>query len=239
MTGHIIRVYDFENTDLEPPAQVIEVGYCDVVQTDGGWIVQRPVSWLCGTNQPMSPAARAAHHIRAEEIAGRTPYVAADMWAHTKAAGVSAVAAHNCEHEAKFWGDPELPVICTYKAALRVWPDAPGHSNGVLRYWLEDQGLTTPDHDLTMPPHRAGPDAYVTALTLAALLQSVSAREMTGWTKEPRLFPTNPIEGQNKEKGKPWPEVTMGLLSWIANTATLGEDLRWNAQREIDRRRAH
>lgn len=233
--AHIIRVYDFENTDMDPPGEVIEVGYCDVIQHTNGWAVQKPVSWLCGSDQPMSPGARSAHHIRPEEIAGLAPYVAAEMWERAKVEGVAVVAAHNCDHEAKWWGEPALPVICTYKAALRVWPDAPSHANGSLRYWLEDQGLTAPDHGLTMPPHRAGPDAYVTAWTLAALLAKVSAREMVAWTREPRLLPTCPI---GKERGKKWADVDGGFLDWMIRQPTMEEDLKWNARRELERRRA-
>ncbi len=233
--SHVIRVYDFENTDMDPPAEVIEVGYCDLIQYGGGWAVQKPVSWLCGSDQPMSAGARAAHHITAAEIAGLAPFVAADMWERAKVEGVSVVAAHNADHESKFWGVPALPVICTLKAALRVWPAAPAHSNGVLRYWLEDQRLTSPSHDLTMPPHRAGPDAYVTAITLAALLVSATARDMIAWTREPRLLPTCPI---GKFRGKPWPDVDAGFLRWMLDQAGMEADLKWNARRELDRRSA-
>lgn len=230
----IIRVYDFENTDFDPPAGVIEVGYCDLIQSDGGWAVQKPVSWLCGTDQPMSPSARAAHHISPAELEGLAPYVAADMWGRAVEEGVSVVAAHNADHEAKFWGEARLPVICTYKAAMRVWPQAPSFSNGALRYWLEDQGATAPDHALTMPAHRAGPDAYVTAVTLAALLSNVTAREMVGWTREPAAHPTCPI---GEWRGKPWAEVDAGFLRWMVNKP-VEPDLVWNAQRELDRRAA-
>ena len=51
--------------------------------------------------------------------------------------------------------------------ALRVWPEAPRHSNQVLRYW---RGMRL-DHARAMPPHRAGPDAWVTAHILADLAQ--------------------------------------------------------------------
>lgn len=234
MSGHIIRVIDFENTDFEPPAQVIEVGYCDVVQTDAGWRVGRPVSWLCGTDKPISPGARSAHHIRASEVDGLAPYDAAAMWAQAVADGVSVVAAHNSEHEAKFWGEPALPVICTFKSAMRVWANAPSFSNGALRYWLEDQGYTSPDHEMTMPPHRAGPDAYVTACTLAALLVEVTAREMAAWTKEPCAWPTCPI---GEWRGKPWAEVDAGFLRWMISKP-VEPDLVWNARRELDRRSA-
>lgn len=232
--SNVVRVYDFENTDFDPPAQVIEVGYCDLIQHNGGWAIQKPVSWLCGTDQPMSPGARSAHHIRPEEIAGLPPYVAEDMWDRAVSEGVTVVAAHNLEHEAKFWGDARLPTLCTYKASMRVWPQAPSFSNGALRYWLEDQGETAPDHALTMPSHRAGPDAYVTACTLAALLSRVTARDMIAWTREPRVFPTCPI---GKEwRGKPWAQVDSGFLQWMTRQADMEADLKWNANRELTRR---
>jgi exodeoxyribonuclease X len=144
------------------------------------------------------------------------------------------VAAHNLEHEAKFWGEPSLPVLCTFKAAMRVWPAAPSFGNGALRYWLEDQGLTAPDHAQTMPPHRAGPDAYVTACTLAALLTQVTAKEMVAWTREPACWPTCPI---GEWRGKPWAEVDAGFLRWMVNKP-VEPDLVWNAKRELDRRHA-
>src|SRR5690606_31559791 len=94
----------------------------------------------------------------------------------------AAVVAHNWAFEAAFLGDQQTPAICTLKAALRVWPDAPSHSNSVLRYWLEDQGLLSLDHETAMPPHRAGPDAYVTAHILKTLLAAgATGREMIAW----------------------------------------------------------
>lgn len=234
MTGHVIRVYDFETSDMDPPAEVIEVGLCDLLQTAEGWFPQSPVSWLCGTAQPLGPGARAAHHISAAELEGWPPFDRAALWERAAAEGASVVAAHNLEFEAKYWGAATLPLLCTYKAALRVWPAAPSHSNGALRYWLEDQGLIAPDHDKTMPAHRAGPDAYVTAWLLKALLAHATAAEMVAWTKEPRLLPTCPI---GKFRGKPWPEVEAGFLTWMLNQASMEEDLKWNARRELDRRR--
>ena len=48
------------------------------------------------------------------------------------------------------------------------------HSNQVLRYWL---GLRL-DADLAMPPHRAGPDAYVTAHLLLRMMALASVEQM-------------------------------------------------------------
>jgi exodeoxyribonuclease X len=230
----LIRVIDFETTGMEPPAQVCEVGRCDVLGDTGEpWSVLAPASILCSVDA-MPPEVRAVHHISLAETKEGLPFSAPILWAEAEAARASVVAAHNADFEGKFWGPPTLPVLCTYKAALRVWPHAPSHSNGALRYWLEDQELIAPAHHLTMPPHRAGPDAYVTAHILTALLKEATARQMVAWTKEPRLLPTCPL---GKFRGKPWPEVETGFLSWMLGQPTMEEDLKWNARRELDRRR--
>lgn len=228
----VLRVIDFETSGMEPPAaQVVEVGYCDLTRNDDGvWSVGQPVSWLCGVSA-MPPEVRAVHHITLAEVAGLAPFDPASV----VAPHCAAVVAHNWSFEAAFLGDQQTPAICTLKAALRVWPDAPSHSNTVLRYWLEDQGLLSLDHDTAMPPHRAGPDAYVTAHILKALLAAgATGREMIAWTQEPRLLPTCPI---GKFRGQKWADVEAGFLNWMLAQASMEEDLKWNARRELERRR--
>lgn len=222
----IIRVVDFETTGVEPPAEVCEVGFCDL------HLEERkidPPNWrLCGV-QSMPPEVRAIHHIPFEECRGLEPFNSEWM----SSSDVSAFAAHNAAFEVKFF-TPTIPVICTYKAALRVWPTAPAHNNGTLRYWLQDQGLIAPEHSLTQPAHRAGPDAYVTANILSALFNAgVTGREMVAWTKEPPLLPTCPI---GKFRGKPWSEVEAGFLGWMLRQETMEDDLKWNSRQEIARR---
>lgn len=229
-----LRVIDFETTGMDPPAEVVEVGYCDLTQlADRSWSVGEPESWLCAVAS-IPPETRAVHHISMDDIVGAMSFDRAALLADDIAP--SAIVAHNYDFEAKFLGDHGLPTICTLKAALRVWPTAPAHSNGVLRYWLEDQGLLSLDHATAMPPHRAGPDAYVTAHILKALFEAgATGREMVAWTKEPRLLPTCPI---GKFRGVAWADVEAGFLNWMLAQATMEEDLKWNARREIDRRRA-
>ena len=223
----IIRVIDFETSGTEPPeAEVCEVGICDLHLVERR--IDEPKSWLCGV-KVMPPEVRAVHHISLAECEGKQPF----NIGMAMAPGIAAIAAHNSEFETKFFESP-VPVICTYKAALRIWPDAPSHSNGALRYWLEDQGKIAPVHHLTQPAHRAGPDAYVTAHLLLALIDAgATGRDMIAWTKEPRLLPKCPI---GKFRGQPWSEVEAGFLGWMLRQPTMEEDLKWNAQREIARR---
>lgn len=231
----IVRVIDFETTGMEPPAEVIEVGWCDIQNEGAGWVVQTPWSQMCGVKS-IPPEVRAVHHIRLEDVAGSPSFTTDDIWMRAEIHKVDIVAAHNLEFEAKFYGTAKLPVLCTYKAALRVWPHAPSHSNGALHYWLEDQGVIPRlDEAFSMPPHRAAPDAYVTAHILIALLEEATAKQMVAWTKEPRLLPTCPL---GKFRGKPWPEVESGFLNWMLQQPTMEDDLKWNARRELDRRAA-
>lgn len=231
----IIRVVDFETTGTEPSegAEVCEVGTCDLHLEERR--VHIPRTWLCGV-KAMPPEVRAVHHISLAECDGwdafdPTTLTSERLNAHAE---IDAIAAHNSEFELKFFASP-VPVICTYKAALRVWPEAPSHSNGALRYWLEDAGKIAPSHAMTQPAHRAGPDAYVTAHILCALFDAgATGRDMIAWTKEPRLLPKCPI---GKFRGQPWSEVEAGFLNWMLGQASMEADLKWNAQRELDRRR--
>lgn len=199
---------------------------CDFILD--GRSIMLPCSRLCRV-QTMPPEVRAIHHITFEQCRDCEPFDPNEilLWP------CDAFAAHNSAFEAKFC--PALaskPVICTYKAALRVWPDAPGHGNFALYYWLQDQGSVGALGEIQA--HRAGPDAYVTAHLLRALFDAGhTGREMVAWTKEPALLPRCPI---GKFRGMAWSEVDAGFLGWMLRQPDMGEDLRWNAEREIARR---
>lgn len=228
----MIRVLDFEATGLEDDAQVCEVGTCDLVP--GTLEIRNPRSWLCRVDF-MPPATRAVHHIRAQNTWWSPPYDRRVLFEEAVRDGVTCWAAQSCTFEEKFIIG-HIPMVCTHKAALRVWPEAPGHSVFALLYWLEDQGLVEYDRELAHPPHRAGPDAYATALLLRAMMQrGVTGRDLFEWTRQPRLLPTCPI---GVWRGYRWPEIEYSFLTWITSKWGMDPDIRWNAQREIDRRNA-
>lgn len=223
------RVIDIETTGMEPPAEIIEIGWQDVIADDQGVRLGATGSALYGALNGIPPETMAVHHITPAMVLGCPPCLRFDV--DGVIAGADVLVAHNAAFEAQ-WFTPEIcvavPFLCTLKAASRVWPEAPGHSNSVLRYWL--------GHDLderAMPPHRAQPDAYVTAHILLSLLERASAADMLAWTQEPRVMPTCPI---GKFRGKPWSEVEAGFLNWMLAQATMEADLKWNARRELDRR---
>lgn len=229
-----IRVIDLETTGTDPDAKVIEYGWCDYdVETR---TISDPKSELFYVDT-IPPESRAIHHIRKQDILDTAhpfdPF--GDVFMPSDTMAISFFAAHNSKFECQFLGDLEnRHMICTYKAALRMFPDAPAHSNGALRYWLEDAGKLSLDYAKAYPEHRAGPDAYITAHLLKALFEAgATGREMVMWTREYALLPRCPI---GEWRGKPWSEVDGGFLGWMVRKVDMEADLKWNAQLEIDRR---
>lgn len=98
--------------------------------------------------------------------------------------------------------------VCTWQCAKHLYPDAEGHANQVLRY---DLGLSVPKFDL--PPHRALPDALVTASLFVHMLQSTSIDELIRLTTTPVLLKSCDF---GKHKGKLWSDIKdVGWLRWI------------------------
>lgn len=228
----MIRVIDFEATTGEDGGRVIEVGWCDLdpatgtIGADGGY--------LCGidADTPLPPDARSVHHIRRAQLTGLPRYDARLVYEDAMRAGAVCLAAHGAEFEAKhIMGS--LPLICTYKAALRVWPDAPAHRNFALLYMLEDAGAEI-DLDRAWPPHRARADAYATAVLLREIMATgATGADLFEWTRQPALLPRCPI---GVWRGRRWSEIDHGFLEWILRTIRDREDLTYCAALELDRR---
>lgn len=196
-----LRVIDLETTgDSFRDGGVVELGWQDLRPGDAGaWALHgAPGARLVQPGHPITPATAAIHHITDEDVDG------APSW--TEAAppvlgepGILALAAHRAAFEQR-WCAPaltgRLPWICTWKCALRVWPDAPTHSNQGLRYWRRPPGL---DRATGLPAHRAGPDAYVTAFHLRDMLAAVGLDQLLAWSAEPALLvrvPSGPLRGR-------------------------------------------
>ncbi len=215
-----IRVIDFEATDDDKakasgrPVGICEFGYTDVVIGPLGSLrIEPTVSSLINPNVPMSIEALAVHHITPSELEGAPPpdYAVRSLMGGLESRDM--FAAHNAEFERLFFAGGSHRWICTYRSARLLLPDVPRHSNQYLRYHL---GVDKNFHDPTaaMPPHRAGPDSYVTAHILVELLRMADPERLASITSDPILLETVPF-GQNK--GKPWSVVNRSYLEWVIN----------------------
>lgn len=230
----LFRVIDIETTGLALPAEIIEIGRVDVTVDDSGVRIDKPKSRLYRPLHGIPPETMAVHHITEADFKPDTPTCTEELlrsaiWSGGKP---DALVAHNCEFERSFIPaeiTDDLPWICTLKTALRVWPEAPQHTNQVLRYW---RGLSL-DAELAMPPHRAGPDAWVTAHLLVDLLKSATAEQMIDWTARPKALPTVTF---GKHRGAKWADVPLDYLQWMARQSDMNADALACAQEELARR---
>ena len=232
MSSQLFTIVDTETTGVDPANDaLVDIAAVDAKLEAAGFLIsEKPRMGLIKPPIPIPPAASAVHHIIDADVADAGS--ARDIVPLVLAPNRNQIyVAHNAKFEMGFL-EPYVPGatwLCTYRAALRAFPDAPGHSNQALRYWLN----LPVDRAIADNAHRAFPDADVTAHLLKVLLEKVALADMLVWTLEPPLLPTCPI---GEYRGKPWPEVDYGFLSWMISKPVDDPDLVWNAKQEMQRR---
>lgn len=225
----LLRVIDFESDGMPPDARLCEIGWVDMLTSDSDApTISDPIAMLVNPNRPMPPDARAIHHISDADLAGAPPIETGLMRLSRDHPDV--FVAHNAAFEKNFFTGGSAPWICTLKVARRLWPDCPSHSNQCLRYWL---GIEL-DDVLAMPPHRAGPDAYVTAFILQEALVHASAHQMIEWSSGPSLLPRVTF---GKHRGQQWSDLPPDYLSWLVNKSDMDVDTKFTARHWLDQRK--
>lgn len=238
-TPHRLRVIDLETTGQGfADGGVVEIGWQDLARdAAGAWsLVGEPGARFVNPGNPISPETSAIHHIVDEDVAQAPPWhvVAPEILQASPPARFTALAAHRAAFEQR-WCLPALtgrtPWICTYKCALRLWPEAPTHSNQGLRYFRRPEGL---DRATSLPAHRAGPDAYVTAHLLRDMLALATLEKLLAWSAEPALLPRVPF---GPHRGRSWRDLDEAALDRIIRGEAGGSvDLVFSARMERERR---
>lgn len=230
----MFRVVDLETTGLAPPEEIIEIGWSDVFFNVEEKVISvtKSQSTLFSPTRPITPENRAIHHITDAELLGKPVCTPEALKAILTESAPFAFVAANANFEQQ-WLTEEVtgPArwICTVKAAAILYPDAESHSNQAIRYRM---GLDLKD-EWAMPPHRAGPDSYVTGEILANMLRGTMVRDLVKWTGEPKFLPRCPLA---KWKGSAWADVERSYLEWIMRTADMDGDIKHAAGMEIIRR---
>lgn len=214
-----------------PQARICETGWTDIRVDDcGGVLVGQPQSMLINPGVPIPPVTRAIHHISDDDVAG-CPDASASFIELMKGRP-DYFCAHNADFERHFFGGGAIPFICTYKVALRVWPEAEAHNLQFLRYAL----ALDIDQEVGLPAHRAGPDAYVGAALMAAILQHPECPDfdtMARWSNGPALLPRVTF---GKHKGEKWEDTPTSYLEWVAFKSDLNRDAKANAKHHLKQR---
>lgn len=240
MSDHTFFVVDLETTGREPEAAHVVEWACIRVPPPGNSLAgATSYQELVRPPVPIPPETSAVHHIVDADVAGCRSWEesAETLRQFLGSAERPVLVAHNADFERHFLARlaPEAPWLCTYKAALRVWPGAPSHSNEALRYWL---GLPELGREFFQQPHSAMHDAGVTARLLLMLLDRAAdgapLEQMLAWTTAPALLPRCPI---GRYRNLPWAEVPADFLEWIVYKAVdMRPDIVFCAETELGRR---
>lgn len=216
---YTLRVIDFETTgipDEESQHSVVEAAYVDI-NAENRTKVKNFTSFV-KPSTPMSIEALATHHI-SEKNANEKGILWDDCCGillekdHDEEI---IYVAHNADFEKKFFDPRDVKWIDTYKVALKLYPDAPGYSNQILKYYLGVHDCPTDHH----PPHRALPDCEVTACIILRMGFEVSFNEMIKISKEPPYL-TKMTFG--KHKGERFEDIPMDYLKWVLRQSDIDE----------------
>ena len=218
-------VVDTETTGLSPDTdRLVELAGVARVQDE-------LLCWdsLCKPGIPIPPEAMAAHHITEQMVAGaQSPEDALSTMMRYMGGESMVWVAHNAAFDRGFLArlapslEPASRWVCTYRCALHLWPDAPGHSNQVLRYWL---GLS-PDVPDGLYPHRALYDAIVTEAILRLMLQRWKLEDLVKMSQQPAVL-TKVRFG--KYRGYRWADVPRDYLLWCKKQQDMDDDVRHTA----------
>lgn len=230
MTARLARVIDYETTGTpeDKAPEIIEFGRIDVDLTTRK--ISNPWQSLACPRSGIPAVTKAVHHITEADVADAPQ--ARELWEpfYDGCGADDYLVAHNAKFERWFHDGDGRRWIDTYKVARVVWPDAPGHSNQALRYWLD----LSVDRERASPPHRALPDAYVTAHLFVRLLDEKTPEEMEVISRYPALL--RRITFGTKAKGKTYEEAPLDYLQWIVEKSDLDEDTKFSAKYWIRKR---
>lgn len=208
----VLRMCDIESTGFPPKAEMVEIGWVDLVLYPEGWqIVGKHQSLFVNPGHPIPASATNIHGITDEMVRdGMSPADARALLAK----GAVLHAAHNARFDKQFVRSG-LPWICTMECARKVWPQAPNHKNETLKEYL---GI-----EVEGDAHRAGYDAAVSARILLQLLKHLSIEDLIR-ISDPGHVPTTMPFG--KHKGQKIRELPISYLDYMLGLPDLTKGMR-------------
>ena len=224
-------VIDTETSDLpEQGGSMIELAWISLLidPTMNKWTARASYENYIQYGGPIHPRAQASNHInpaclKAERGAVTRERAVMDLLNEVEPD--SFLVAHNSDFDSKFLPELINPWICTYRVSKHIWPDAPGHSNQVLRYWLEvDPDLSVATTIKYRAPHQALYDVATTVEILKKMLERHSPAELHQMTGAPRLLRF--IEF-GKHKGTEFKDIPRDYLVWLRGQSNLDRDLKY------------
>ena len=222
-------VLDTETSDLpDKGGQLLELAWIVMEYNNGTYVPKRAEEMYIQYNGPINPIAWASHHIRADQLTADHGAVTREQAVLTLLMDIhpdSFLVAHNSDFDSKFLPELRTPWICTYRVSKHIWPEAPGHSNQVLRYWLGvEPDLTIASQARHRQPHEALYDAATTVGILTKMLTRHSPQELYKLTSTPNRLRTINF---GKHKGTNFSDVPLDYLTWLRQQSNLDPDVKY------------
>lgn len=235
MGERLIRTVDIETTGLPEDElhAICEIGWIDVELREE-FPALNPKTFFVNPGHPIPSHVRAISHISDRDVAAAMPPTQALTILMKDMGPDDVLCAHKASFEQAF-----IPIdrkwVDTWKCALRAWPSWKSHSNQAGRYELGLDDEPGFDTALAMPPHRALPDAYVTAHILRRLLKLRPVERLIEISSEPAFLQTLNF---GKHYGKTFKEVAetdRSYLRWVVEDSDRDEDTKFTARWHMDR----
>lgn len=220
----MITVIDTETTGLQDGASIVEIACVEYPTSRKSYMTS-----LVMPTDPISYEAMACHHITSKMVE-ESPTLAEVLSSFPGITRTEVFVAHNAAFDKKALPEylRDKPWICTYRVALHLWPDAPSHSNQVLRYYLGLDVSDMPD-ECGSTPHRALYDAWCTAKLLERQFEEIRTgltdvgaetfpadseilEELLRLTVAPVLLRTCRF---GKHRGERWEDIPKDYLKWV------------------------
>ena len=233
----VVRVIDTETAGQRlPDDAVIEIGSVDYDLETGE--ASNAMETLCDpAGVPISDGARKVHRITDEELEGAPPFAQASR----PFAGASTYAAHRATFDRPRLGFPGT-WLCTWKLALRAFPEQRAHGLQTLMKRLELTPDLPANYEGTAQPHRALYDAACTVALLRACHEKLAPRcdgpldflaRAAKVSEEPGLLVRLRF---GKHKYEPLREVPTDYLVWLTGEGDMDADALFSARHELARR---
>lgn len=230
----MLLVVDVETSGLRPEAghAVVELAAVSLhprtcpsngifARNDTWMLGPAPFSTLVAPGRRLSPEAQAVHHLRDADLrtALHLPQAIAALKDHFQIKDIPApqrfLAAHNAVFDCAFLNGhlPKAKWLCTYRLACHLFPQSPGHSNQVLRYFLnldDEVRVSLPTQSLA--PHRALYDAITTAVLLKHMLSNHMLEDLLILQDQPVLQRTIRF---GKYRSQLWSQVPKDYLQYV------------------------
>jgi exodeoxyribonuclease X len=223
-------IVDTETTGLDPAKErIVEFAY---IGYEREW---HRDAFLVNPGIPIPCITSAIHHITDEDVTKAQSWQQAMSAIPQRFETETVFVAHNATFDAGF-----LPCLsgrkwlCTKRLAMHLYPDAPGHSNQVLRYWLGGAKLDL----LGQAPHRALADCIVTRFNFGKMIDKYLADGYEDSDVALIAFASSPIKAKalwfGKHKGVPIDQVPRDYIKWcLLNMADLDRDLRFQLEEMV------